>query len=340
MNKLTDRVRNIFDEQLGPSLGDRYERREGQAAMADDVARAIESRCVLVAEAETGIGKSLAYLIPILEHCNATGTRAVISTHTRNLQRQLVESDYPIARSIVSGDCDAAVLMGRSNYLCKKAVKKLLQSERRDLSKGQWFRGLLLDASGEIDSLPGASTYLNADVRRQIAAPHVDAVCRGCHLRDECYLIRARKEAISANVVFVNHALLFSDLQASSALLGPYDVLVIDESHHLEDAATSFLSLSYTPRSIAGSWESIYTPELEETVAYARAMVPFDESEEIDRAWKCFHSAMASADMATHLLFDQMGENARRHRSDKDRRHVSTNSRVVYAEGDATPIYD
>jgi len=338
-------VESSFLKTLPRAFGRDYEPREGQREMASVVAGAIEAGGVEVIEAGTGLGKSLAYLMPVVLHCAREGRRAVVSTYTRNLQRQLITNDFPLARRAVGGaaaNVTGAVLMGRGNYACRRSVQRLI--ERRGAADEDWLRAALGDASGELDAMPGASLRLDADTRRKIASPARDAVCAGCRLRADCFMLAARKRALEANVVVTNHALLFSDMALSGALLGPYDVLVVDEAHHLEDVATEFFSLSFTPRSVRGAAYSIYTPEYEETIKYLRSMVAAeseDDARRIDSLWKSFHDALDDADRKAADMFARLGENASTGRGRRDRgarrethdARAAQSAHAVYQEG-------
>jgi Rad3-related DNA helicase len=153
-------------------------------------------------------------------------------------------------------------------------------------------------------------------------------------------MFKARRQALDAQFVVTNHAMLFSNVIASGSLLGPYDVLVIDEAHHLENVATDFYSLSYSPYAIRGAQHSIYSPALDETVKYIMAMAA-DESagdaEAIEDLWKLFHDALDAADKSTAEMFSVLGKNAThvvgaRSKSGAGRNAYEINQ-AVYQEG-------
>jgi ATP-dependent DNA helicase DinG len=334
---LTPAVRRAFGDTLPAIMGEAFEAREQQADMALAVASLIEAGGVEVVEAETGLGKSLAYLVPLVLHCAGSGERAVVSTYTRNLQRQLIDKDYPLACRAAGVRVDGISLMGRGNYLCRRRAQNKARSPQSDPDVRRWLRSALADDTGEVDAVPGASYYLDASARAAVVSPSRDAVCAGCDVRGDCYMLRARRRALDARVVVTNHALLFSDLASSGALLGPYDVLVVDEAHHLEDVATDFFSLSYSPLTIAGAAHSVYTPELEETAKYVRAMVAAESDKKarsVDSLWSAFHNALENAKAKTADLFAVLSKNAAgvpgRNANGRDAFVVS---KVVYEEG-------
>jgi DNA polymerase-3 subunit epsilon/ATP-dependent DNA helicase DinG len=225
-----------------------YEARQEQAVMAQLVADALNTSSQLLVEAGTGTGKSLAYLLPAAMRAVAAGQRVVISTATTNLQDQLYEHDVPLVRSgWAAGDQAprAAVLKGRTNYLCLRRWQMLLQAG--DLLPAD--RMLLIKT---LFWLPRTATGDRAELHlspaEEEAWQRVCAVAEACtplrcayHRIGVCFLARARRAAEDSHIVIANHALLLSDLVSRSRVLPDYDVLVVDEAHHLEDEATQQL---------------------------------------------------------------------------------------------------
>jgi Rad3-related DNA helicase len=341
---LTHAVENAFRDVLPSVLQGVFERRAEQVDMAAVVAAAIDGGGVEVIEAETGLGKSLAYLVPLVMHCRRTGGRAVVCTYTKNLQRQLVEKDFPLACRAAGGGVTGAILLGRSNYACRRRIEPMVgrgggkkrEADRTPDALVRWLGAALDGEGGELDALPDASTFLDAQLRSRIACPAREAVCAGCRQRDECFMFKARRRALDAQIVITNHALLFSDLAASGALLGPYDVLVVDEAHHLEDVATDFFTLKYSPRSVRGAHHSIYSPEYEETVRYLQAMVAGESKDDagaIDASWTSFHHALAVADDKTAELFSVLRRNLAG-RDGGGRPDPGGGSQALYREGE------
>ncbi len=338
-------VEQVFRESLPVVLGPSFEPRPDQLDMALVVAAAIENGQVSLLEAETGLGKSLAYLVPLILHNARSGDRAVVSTYTKNLQNQLVSRDFPVALRVAGMVLDGAeettgtVLMGRSNYACRLRLEKAAGGLKENPSFARWLRDRLEQQSGELDLVSDSEFVLDAGLRSRIACPTRDAVCAGCRLRTDCFMFRARRRANKSQVVFANHALLFSDFASSGALLGDYDVLVLDEAHHVEDVATDFFTLSYSPRSVRGAAHSIYDPAYDETVAYIRAMVASsseDDAQKVDQLWADFHKAMATADAGTAELFARLGQNAGKMSlisPDRNKRRTNGPAQVVFQEG-------
>ncbi len=232
-----------------PELLADFEPRAGQVRMAQAVAGNIAAGGHLVVEAGTGIGKSLAYLLPAFLHALRNGDRVLVSTHTLNLQEQLAQQDIPIAAAAVEADQNrpggtlrAAVLKGRSNYLCLERWAEVRDGQRpRTLAEARLHARITvwLPHTGSGDM---AELYMPSAQRpawSALAADSNDCLARRCpYVRDgSCFLLRARQRAAAAHVVVVNHALLLTTA-ARSQVLPPFRQLVIDEAHHLEDVAT------------------------------------------------------------------------------------------------------
>ncbi|MGQ9774527.1 helicase C-terminal domain-containing protein [Chloroflexus sp.] len=227
-----------------------YEPRPPQIEMVRAVATAFNHSEPLIVEAGTGTGKSMAYLVPATLYATQRGERVVISTNTINLQDQLYNKDIPDLQRIFAAaglpPFRAALLKGRSNYLCLKRyhelrrLENLTTEEVRALLKIQLW--LPTTTSGDRTELPLVDREQSAWNRVNVSVE----TCTGArcpHFR-ECYFFRARRAAESAHLVVVNHALLIADLAAASQVLPPYDHLVIDEAHNLEDVATDQLSFN------------------------------------------------------------------------------------------------
>ena len=224
-----------------------FEHRPQQVEMLQAVARAFNEESHLLAEAGTGVGKSLAYLLPALLFAYRTGRRVVVSTNTINLQEQLLQKDLPALIGMLEqtglvpeNEVRVAALKGRSNYLCVRRHGHLSRSdnltpdEARLLSKSLvWLQ----------DTATGDRAELNLAGRDGTLWHHISAGdrgdCPGIGSRDgPCFLRAAREAADSAHVVVVNHSLLLSDLAHGGNVLPEYQHLIVDEAHHLEEEAT------------------------------------------------------------------------------------------------------
>jgi len=256
-----------IDADLGPggpiaALLTAYEDRSSQRQMATAVAKLYSQGGIGLLEAGTGVGKSLGYLLPALRWAAANGERTVVSTNTINLQEQLVGKDLPFLEAALSDQkVRFALLKGWRNYLC------LLRLEQaRDNA------GTLLDAGArdELASIAGWAEQTKdgsladlpdpprSEVWDEVAAEPDLCLRLQCKLYDKCFVYAARRRAAQADVVVVNHHLLLSDVAVrrttqnweDAAVLPAYDRLVVDEGHHLEDAAADHLGTTVTRRAL------------------------------------------------------------------------------------------
>jgi ATP-dependent DNA helicase DinG len=229
-----------------------YEHRPQQGEVSHAIEEAFERGRHCIVEAGTGVGKTLAYLVPAFRAA-ARGKKIVISTHTINLQSQLIEKDIPLVMSLMPEvDVTPVVMKGRGNYLCLQD----LDAAEADLFVAtdplfheikRWSRKT---ESGDVAEL--TFTYpdwytlaANQDTCRQ----------KECRYYDRCFYYNTRREAAEANLIVVNHALFLSDLALRNSdeqanILPEYDHVVIDEAHHLEDVATKVFGLEFGNRRI------------------------------------------------------------------------------------------
>jgi ATP-dependent DNA helicase DinG len=247
-----------IEEILGPSgrIARRlshYESRPEQLAMARRVHAAIEERSSLVVEAGTGVGKSFAYLVPAL----LTATRAhenrrvVVSTNTISLQEQLIRKDIPFLRSLWPEEFSAVLVKGRSNYLSRRRLAVALARADQTLFEEEAHRQLQKVAEWAEETTDGSRSDLDFSplpiVWDQVQSEHGNCLGRACPEHERCFYYAARRRVWSANLLVVNHSLFFADLalrQKGFSILPNYDILILDEAHTLEEAASSHLGLS------------------------------------------------------------------------------------------------
>ena len=237
--------------RAGGVLGamDGYEERPGQIDMAGAVAAAFNDRTHLAIEAGTGVGKSLAYLVPSVLWAWTNDTPVVVSTATRNLQTQLVESDIPRAVRVLGEDAEkfrVALLKGRTNYLCLRAVGDFFSagywtmSEEEQAQMPGFIRWLRQTKDGDLDSYEGLPRAL-------LSCPGEECGGRRCPFRSRCFVQKARQAAAGAHLVVANHALVLAEATSpGSGILPAYGRLVMDEAHNLEDIATDYLSVEFS----------------------------------------------------------------------------------------------
>lgn len=230
-----------------------YEYRKPQVEMLKSVVDAFNADKIAVIEAGTGTGKSLAYLVPAVFWSMKNQERVVLSTHTINLQEQLIEKDIPILRKCCGLNFKSVLVKGRNNYLCLRKVYNL-RSEGGiliDDKDRQQLNDLLEWATKTQD---GSKADLNfvpqEDVWEAIQSEADQCTRLKCQFYDECFFYIARRNAASADVLVVNHYLLMADLIVRKetkgydavAILPPFKKIIIDEAHHLEDVATAHMS--------------------------------------------------------------------------------------------------
>ena len=242
-----------------------YEYRPQQIEMLRSVTQALSENRHLLVEAGTGTGKSMAYLLPAALWAIKNGHRVVISTNTINLQDQLINKDIPDLRSAMGMNLSAAVMKGRSNYLCPRRLENMRRrgpdnaDEMRVLSKVLVW--LLTTVSGDRNEI-----NLNGSIERDIWM-HLSADDEGCTTENcikrggICPFYRARQAALSAHILVVNHALLLADVATGNRVLPEYNYVIIDEGHHLEEATTNALSFRITQSMIDRSIRELGGPK-------------------------------------------------------------------------------
>ena len=230
--------------------------REQQLDMSKVISDCIKNQHSAALEAGTGVGKSLAYLLPAAIFALKTGKRVLVSTNTINLQDQLYLKDLPLVKSILSElDPDAeeinfSILKGRDNYLCIKNYGNQFVEEDIDQDYSRFLAKIAVWLSktetGEKSEL-GLSNFVNNNYWRRII-PRNKINCYG--FDGPCFLRNSREKAESSNIIIVNHALLMTDLKSVNSVIPDYDVLIIDEAHNLEDVASQHLGWKVDERDL------------------------------------------------------------------------------------------
>lgn len=224
-----------------------YEYRPQQVQMLRAVAQTLNEGDHLLVEAPTGVGKSLAYLIPAVYWAVQNGERVVISTNTINLQEQLFRKDLPDLAQVLDLDFRAAVLKGRSHYLCPARLAALRRIGPSNGTEMDVLARVLVwlpnspDGDGDVLFLPTSAERM---VWRDLSAEFEGCDPERCRFfqRGRCFFYRARRAAEAAHLVIVNHSLLLADIAVQNRALPDYRYLIVDEAHHLEAATTRGLS--------------------------------------------------------------------------------------------------
>ncbi len=269
-------VQYLSHEGSLSQLIDNYEERDQQVTMARVVADSFSNGNFLVAEAGTGTGKSMAYLLPSVEWAvtnRANRERVVISTNTKNLQEQLFFKDIPSVYAISDQKFKAVLLKGKSNYLCLDKWKATLIDMDQRLTGAERTRilPLLLWAeqtqTGDISENNGFQLNQNLGLWTKLIAENNYCPGRTCKFYNDCFLMRARNNARRADIVVVNHSLLFSDVVTDNSILGEYHNIVIDEAHNIEKTAADYLGVRFNWWSFRNAYYKLYEEEPRKTGA-------------------------------------------------------------------------
>ncbi len=243
-------VTDFFTRRL-PSLIAGHEPRSGQLQMALSVTRALNEGRIAVLEAGTGTGKSLAYLVPAALWAKENDAKVALATFTITLQNQLSTSDLPILDR-AGLEVRHAVVKGRSNYLCRRRLKEAVQQN----PDGVHIRAMARWAENAVEGTRHDLAFPTTEEQwDDVRSDHDQTLRARCPHYDECFYYKARRKAADAHLLVVNHALLLADLvvkheSGGEGVLPVYDRLILDEAHHLEDAATGLLRGEVTARAI------------------------------------------------------------------------------------------
>jgi len=251
------------------SVSKDFEYRPQQQKMAMLVARALEQARPVVVEAGTGVGKSLAYLIPSILFAVENKKKAVLSTHTINLQEQLIDKDVPIARQLVLPDFKAVLMKGRGNYLCPNRLKRAVRnqgdlftsSDHAELEKIlDWSEDTMDGTLSDLDFSPEARVWAQVCSEAHLCTPRI------CPPGSGCFYQEVRREVAEADVVVMNHTLLFTLIAGQEEILDgdgtlfPNDFLIIDEAHTLEHVAARQLGLRISQIGLKFDLNRLYNP--------------------------------------------------------------------------------
>ncbi len=271
-----------------------YQVRDSQLALCDAIDETIASGKTLAAEAGTGIGKTFAYLVPVL----LSGKKIIISTGTRHLQDQLFHTDLPRVKKALSVQSSSALLKGRSNYLCLHRLELsphlgFINRETRSLLSdiNEWSR---LTRTGDVAEL--TSLAEDSYVWPMVTSTADNCLGSECDSWDKCFVVNARKQAQAADVVVINHHLLLADMslknEGFAELLPNADAFVIDEAHQLYDVAARFFGDTISSRHLI----SLVRDTIAEQVNDASDMIELrDYAEALEKAARDFRLALGEA---------------------------------------------
>ena len=244
-----------YISQGGPlsKISDSFEERPVQVELLEKIVKALNENKIAVFEAGTGVGKSYSYLIPSALWALLNHEKIIVSTGTINLQQQLCEKDLPAVEKIIGKKIKYVLMKGRQNYICMRrlndaaSILDLFEGETEELKKiAEWAQNSDTGSKSDLTFMPSESVWTKVNSESD--------ACMGkkCPFFGECFVMKIRKEAASANLIIVNHHLLFADIESrlsgagyeDAAVLPPYRHIIFDEAHGIENAATSFFSES------------------------------------------------------------------------------------------------
>ncbi len=264
---LSNAVAKIFSSEGPLARIAGFEKRPQQEEMACAIAAALEQEKHLVVEAGTGVGKSLAYLIPALLASQQAGRKAIISTHTITLQEQLLYKDIPLLEKILGVSCEAVLLKGRQNYLCPARLERALQ-HGNDLFSADLLPQLErlrlwseTTKDGTLSDLPEA---LDPQLWAQVCSERHLCTPKTCGKNPRCFYQAARRRALSAPILILNHTLFFTLLEDSSeeekGYLFANDFVIFDEAHTIEGIASRHLGLTISQYGLRQVLHRLYFP--------------------------------------------------------------------------------
>ncbi|HUA68670.1 MAG TPA: helicase C-terminal domain-containing protein [Candidatus Saccharimonadales bacterium] len=275
---LVKQVEEIFSPNGLLSRAKNFEFRPQQQEMAVAVARALQNREHLAIEAGTGVGKSLAYLIPAILFAVAEKKKAIVSTHTINLQEQLTEKDLPMLAQILPVKFSFSMLKGRANYLCTRRLQKAMQqsgnlftsSEAEELRRiYEWSKETRDGSLSDFDTEPDPKVWAQVCSERGLCSPKVCGFPSD-FAKDHgvCFFQRARNKFLSSDVLVLNHTLFFTllggiDEEIDGGILFKNDFVIFDEAHQMVQVASKHIGLSVSSGQVRYALNRLWNPRTE-----------------------------------------------------------------------------
>jgi ATP-dependent DNA helicase DinG len=273
---LIKQVQDIFSPNGVLSRASNFEYRPQQQEMAVAVARALIQRDNLLVEAGTGVGKSLAYLVPAILFAVEYKRKAIVSTHTINLQEQLTEKDLPMLTKVLAVPFRYTMLKGRANYLCSRRLWKAMQqasslftsSETEELNRiYQWSKQTTDGSLSDFDIEPDMKVWSTVCSERGLCSP------KSCGAQSDfakdhevCFFQRARQRILGADVLVLNHTLFFTLLggldeeEARGGILFKNDFVIFDEAHTVEQVASKHIGVSVSNGQVRYTLQRLWNP--------------------------------------------------------------------------------
>ncbi len=317
---LVDVVDGIFSPDGLLSRASNFEYRPQQQRMAVAVARALLGQEHLMVEAGTGVGKSLAYLVPAIFYAVQAGKKAVVSTHTINLQEQLTDKDLPMLQAVLPVPFKYAMLKGRQNYLCSRRLHRAMQHadslftspEAEELRRiMEWAKQTEDGSLSDFDIEPDAKVWQQVCSERGLCSPKLCGP-QSDFARDHgpCFFQRARARILAADVLVLNHTLFFTllgslDEEVKGGVLFKNDFVIFDEAHTLENVAARHIGLGISSSQVRYALQRLWNPKTEKglfsTLRHGKA-VPL-----VDDVLKKSHEFFLNIEQACDTLYEHEG---------------------------------
>ena len=346
---LAAQVAEIFSPSGLLSRASNFEYRPQQQEMAVAVARALEGTEHLCVEAGTGVGKSLAYLVPAILFATAKKKKAIICTHTINLQEQLTQKDLPMLSAILPVKFDFAMLKGRGNYLCSRRLHKAIQQadslfttpEIEELKRiFEWSKETKDGSLSDFEIEPDPKVWAQVCSERGLCSPKICG-SQSDFSKDHglCFFQRARNRIMSADVLVLNHTLFFTLLgglneETEGGILFKNDFLIFDEAHTVESVASKHIGLSVSNAQLRYTLQRLWNPRtgkgLLATLVQGAAVKCV--SELLDEGEKFFTDVEEACEELTLKQVELDKENPRRRGGDASRKRAWTELRIRRAE--------
>jgi len=299
----------------------KYESRPSQLALMRLIIQGFNTDTIVCAEAGTGVGKSFAYLLPAMAYAILNKERVLISTATITLQQQLYEKDIPLVSGILKKPVKAVLIKGRSNYLCLRRLQDAIHEEDLDLEDQaeqlaailRWSESTSTGSKAELPFLPDENLW-----SRICSEPDL-CLAMHCPERERCFVQALKRDAADAQILVVNHHLLFADLAArnegagyeQTVVLPPYQRIILDEAHTIEHSATSFFSETFSRLSIMRLLGRLYRKKRMQRYGLAVRFASLFNSEQfletIDETTQAVKDAIDNLDRSALPLLGEEG---------------------------------
>ncbi|MEM9345431.1 MAG: helicase C-terminal domain-containing protein [Planctomycetota bacterium] len=306
---------------LGPTgpiagrMGDQFEERPEQKQMIAAVSDALEKGSKLVVEAGTGVGKSFGYLLPAIEHIakyqedKDQKRRVVVSTHTIALQEQIINKDVPLLQAVLPVEFSAVLVKGRGNYVSLRRAKRAWDRQATLFNESKEFSSLeqvlgwsKTTEDGSLATLPQLESPV---VWNEVQSDSEDCLGKRCPTYNKCFYQSARRRMQNADILVVNHAMFFADLALRAqgfGVLPPYDAVILDEAHTIEDVASEHFGLTASRYQAAYLISRLYTARRQKGL-----LVSLQGKADQELLNRCLHLAETARTVAEHF-FDEVAE--------------------------------